>query len=145
MTVAPHVFIGLNGLGKMEVIENYYSVYQIKSHKEKEGYFKEEQVKQLEIFLRVEFPEAFVRKRNKEHSAIRQSICYLLECFKIRIGCSRIGKIFNQDHATVIHSRNVVAEQWLKYDGYEDKIEILKSVKVKLMPYLITMKFELKK
>lgn len=144
MTVAPHVFIGLNALGKMEVLENYYSVYQIKSYKEKEGYFKEEQIKELENFLRNEFPEAFVKRRHKENSAVRQSICYLLECFKVKIGCSRISQIFNQNHATVIHSRTTVADNWLKYEGYEDKIEILKKVKVKLMPYLITMEFELK-
>ena len=144
MTVAPHVFLGLNALGKMEVLENFYTVHYLKSYKEKDGYLPEEYIKKIEIFLRQEFPAAFISKRCTQNSTYRQSICYLLECFRINIGPSRIGKIFNQNHATVIHARRKVSEEWLKYEGYDDKVKILKEVKVKLMPFLIKIKFEYK-
>lgn len=144
MTVAPHVFLGLNALGKMEVLESFYINYEVRSYKEKEGYLPEEYIQKLEFFLREEFPAAFTQKRFTKYSAYRQSICYLLECFKLNIGPSRIGKIFNQNHATVIHARRKVSEEWLKYEGYDDKVEILKEVKVKLMPFLIKMAFEYK-
>jgi len=144
MTVAPHVFLGLNALGKMEVLESFYTVYNLKSYKEKDSYFPEEYIKKIELFLREEFPAAFTQKRFTKYSAYRQSICYLLECFKLNIGPSRIGKIFNQNHATVIHARRKVSEEWLKYEGYDDKVKILKEVKVKLMPFLIKMEFEYK-
>lgn len=144
MTVAPHVFLGLNALGKMEVLESFYTVYNLKSYKEKDSYFPEEYIKKIELFLREEFPAAFIQKRFTKYSAYRQSICYLLECFKLNIGPSRIGKIFNQNHATVIHARRKVSEEWLKYEGYNDKVKILKEVKVKLMPFLIKMEFEYK-
>ena len=144
MTVAPHVFLGLNALGKMEVLESFYINYEVRPYKEKEGYFPEEYIQKLELFLREEFPAAFTPKRHTQNSAYRQSICYLLECFKLNIGPSRIGKIFNQNHATVIHARRKVSEEWLKYEGYDDKVEILKEVKVKLMPFLIKMEFEYK-
>lgn len=144
MTVAPHVFLGLNALGKMEVLENFYTVHNLKSYKEKDGYFPEEYIEKIELFLREEFPAAFIQKRFTKYSAYRQSICYLLECFKLNIGPSRIGKIFNQNHATVIHSRRKVSEEWLKYEGYDDKVKILKEVKVKLMPFLIKMEFDYK-
>ena len=144
MTVAPHVFLGLNALGKMEVLESFYINYQLKSYKEKDVYLPEEYIEKIEIFLREEFPAAFIQKRYTQNSAYRQSICYLLECFKLNIGPSRIGKIFNQNHATVIHARRKVSEEWLKYEGYDDKVKILKEVKVKLMPFLIKMEFEYK-
>lgn len=144
MTVAPHVFIGLNALGKMEVLESFYTVHNLKSYKEKDGYFPEEYIEKIELFIREEFPAAFISKRFTKYSAYRQSICYLLECFKLNIGPSRIGKIFNQNHATVIHARRKVSEEWLKYEGYDDKVKILKEVKVKLMPFLIKMEFEYK-
>jgi len=142
--VAPHVFLGLNAIGRMEVMEGFYTVYHVRSYKEKEGYFPEEYIKRIETFLRNEFPVAFFRKRHKENAVYRQSICYLLECFRINIGPSRIGKMFNQNHATVIHSRKVVSEEWLECAGYEDKVEILNIVKVKLMPFLVHMEFEFK-
>jgi len=142
--VAPHVFLGLNAIGRMEVMEGFYTDYHVRSYKEKEGYFPEEYIKRIETFLRNEFPVAFFRKRHKENAVYRQSICYLLECFRINIGPSRIGKMFNQNHATVIHSRKVVSEEWLECAGYEDKVEILKIVKVKLMPFLVHMEFEFK-
>jgi len=144
MTVAPHVFLGLNALGKMEVLESFYINYQLKSYKEKDVYLPEEYIEKIEIFLREEFPAAFIQKRYTQNSAYRQSICYLLECFKLNIGPSRIGKIFNQNHATVIHARRKVSEEWLKYEGYDDKVKILKEVKVKLMPFLIKIEFEYK-
>ena len=144
MTIAPHVFLGLNALGKMEVLESFYTVHNLKSYKEKDGYLPEEYIKKIETFLRNEFPVAFFRKRHKENTGYRQSICYLLECFRINIGPSRIGKIFNQNHATVIHARRKVSEEWLKYEGYDDKVKILKEVKVKLMPFLIKIEFEYK-
>ena len=144
MTVAAHVFLGLNALGKMEVLESFYINYQLESYKEKDGYFPEEYIEKIELFLRQEFPAAFIQKRYTQNSAYRQSICYLLECFKLNIGPSRIGKIFNQNHATVIHARRKVSEEWLKYEGYDDKVKILKEVKVKLMPFLIKMEFEYK-
>lgn len=144
MTVAPHVFLGLNALGKMEVLESFYTVHNLKSYKEKDGYFPEEYIEKIELFLREEFPAAFIQKRCTQNSTYRQSICYLLECFKLNIGPSRIGKIFNQNHATVIHARRKVSEEWLKYEGYDDKVKILKEVKVKLMPFLIKMEFEYK-
>jgi len=144
MTVAPHVFLGLNALGKMEVLENFYTVHNLKSYKEKDVYLPEEYIEKIEIFLREEFPAAFIQKRYTQNSAYRQSICYLLECFKLNIGPSRIGKIFNQNHATVIHARRKVSEEWLKYEGYDDKVKILKEVKVKLMPFLIKIEFEYK-
>ena len=142
--VAPHVFLGLNAIGRMEVMEGFYTDYHVRSYKEKEGYFPEEYIKRIETFLRNEFPVAFFRKRHKENAGYRQSICYLLECFRINIGPSRIGKMFNQNHATVIHSRKVVSEEWLECAGYEDKVEILNIVKVKLMPFLVHMEFEFK-
>jgi len=52
--------------------------------------------------------------------------------------------MFNQNHATVIHARRKVSEEWLKYEGYDDKVKILKEVKVKLMPFLIKIEFEYK-
>ncbi len=63
MTVAPHVFLGLNALGKMEVLESFYINYEVRSYKEKEGYLPEEYILKLEFFLREEFPAAFTQKR----------------------------------------------------------------------------------
>ena len=67
--VAPHVFLGLNAIGRMEVMEGFYTVYHVRSYKEKEGYFPEEYIKRIETFfsgLVLGLPQQQVRPKDRK-------------------------------------------------------------------------------
>jgi len=58
-------------------------------------------------YFDTDFEKLIQRKRNREIVIPRQ-LCQYLLMNKGYIPCTRVGKIFNQDHSTVLHSCNSI-------------------------------------
>lgn len=73
---------------------------------------------------RVLFSDLIKKQRTAEENLARQIICYMTRhFFNTGISFSEIGKIFNRNHATILHAVRVIKNQMDVNKRLKEKIE----------------------
>lgn len=70
--------------------------------------------------------ELFSKKRNRRIVEARQLIMYFISS-NTRLGVVRIGRIFNRDHTTVLHSNKAVRNLTETDDSYRKEFQMIEE------------------